>query len=83
MMVEKGIDTIRRMERSKKQKEDGMKSRKLEDGNVGRTRGIWMTGSRNAEADGKSLTPVDAAPGTSAEGAVRSRDVECRRRQKR
>jgi hypothetical protein len=44
MMVEKGIDEIGRIGRSKKQKEGGMKSRKVENviGNVGRTRGIWM-----------------------------------------
>jgi hypothetical protein len=42
MMVEKETDEIGRVERSKKQREDGMKSRKVEDGigNVGRTRGI-------------------------------------------
>jgi hypothetical protein len=41
-MVEKEIDEIKRVERSKKQKEDGMKSRKGKDrvGNVRRTRGI-------------------------------------------
>jgi hypothetical protein len=40
-MVEKQIDEIGRMGRSKKQKEDGMKSRKVENGigDVGRTRG--------------------------------------------
>jgi DNA helicase TIP49 (TBP-interacting protein) len=47
MMVEKEIGEIRRMGRSKKQKEDGMKSRKVEVGigNVRRTRRIWMTES--------------------------------------
>jgi hypothetical protein len=73
------------MERSEKQKEDGMKSRKIEDGiqNVGKTRGTSMADSRNVEMDGECLRPVDAARRTSAEGAVRSGEVEWRRRQKR
>jgi hypothetical protein len=56
-MVEKEIDKIGRMERSNKQNENMVKSRKVQDGigNVGRRRGIWMTESRNAEADGESL----------------------------
>jgi DNA helicase TIP49 (TBP-interacting protein) len=72
-MVEKEIGEIERMGRSKQQKEDGMKSRKVEDGtgNVGRTREMWTTKSRNVEADGESLRPVEAARGTSAEGARR------------
>jgi hypothetical protein len=84
-MVEEEIGKIGRMKRPKKQKEDGMKSPKVEDriGKIGRTRGIWMMESGNVETDGKSLRPVDVARGTSAEGAVRSRDVGCRRRQRR
>jgi hypothetical protein len=39
-----------------------------------------MTGSQNVEANGESLKLFDEAGGTSAEGAGRSRDVECRRR---
>jgi hypothetical protein len=59
------------MGRSKKQKEDGMKSRKVEDKieNVGRTRGIWMAKLRNIEADEESFKPIDVARGTSTEGA--------------
>jgi hypothetical protein len=66
------------MGRSKKQNENVVKSRKVEEkiGNVGRTRGIWMTESSNVEVVGESLRPVDVAPRTSAEYAVRSRDVE-------
>jgi hypothetical protein len=73
------------MGRSKKEKEDRMKSRKVEDGigNVRRTHGIWMTESWNAEADGESLTPVDVARSTSADDAVRLKDIECRKRQRR
>jgi hypothetical protein len=69
-MVEKAIDEIGWMGRSKKQKEDGMKFRKSEDGirNIGRTRGIWMTESRNVEADGERLRPVGVARGTSTAG---------------
>jgi hypothetical protein len=39
----------------KKEKEDGMKSKKVEDeiGNVGKTSRIWITESRNFEADGR------------------------------
>jgi hypothetical protein len=85
MMVEKEIDEIGRMGRSKKQKEYGMKSRTIEDGigDVGKTRGIWMTELRNVEADDESLRPVDVARGTSDEAAIGSKDVECRRRQRR
>jgi hypothetical protein len=83
MMVEKEIDEIGRMGRSKKQNKNALKSKTIEDGigNVGRTRGIWMTESRNVEADGESLRPTDVPPGTSPEDAIRSRDVESRRRQ--
>jgi hypothetical protein len=82
--VEEEIDEIRRIGRSKKQKEDGMKSRKVKNGieNVGRTRRIWIMESRNVKTDGENLTPVDVARGTSVDGAVRSRDAECRRKQK-
>jgi hypothetical protein len=50
-MVEKEIDEIGQMGRLTKQNEDGVKSRKVEDGigNVGRGCGIWMTASRNVE----------------------------------
>jgi hypothetical protein len=84
MTVEKEIDEIGRMERSKKQNENMVKSMKVEEGigNVGRTSGIWMTELSNIEADGESLRPVDVAPGMSAEGVVRSRDIEWRRRQR-
>jgi hypothetical protein len=70
------------MERSRKQKGAGVKSMKVEGGiwNVGRGRGIWMTGLRNVEANGESLRSLDVAGETSAEGAGRSRHVECRRR---
>jgi hypothetical protein len=73
MIVEKEIGEIGRMVRSKKQKEDGMKSRKVKDGigNVERTRGIWMTEWQNVEPDRESLRVVDVARGTSAKGAVR------------
>jgi hypothetical protein len=81
-MVEKRIDEIERLERSGKQNEDGVKSRKVEDGigNVGRSCGISMTGSRNVDATVESLRPLDLAGETSDEGAGRSRDVECRRK---
>jgi hypothetical protein len=84
MAVEREIDEIGQMKRSEKQQEDGIKLKNVEDGigNVGRTRGIWMTESRNVEAGGESLSPVDAARGTSAEGAVRSRDVEFQGKQR-
>jgi hypothetical protein len=72
------------MERSRRQNEDGKKSMKVEDGigNVRRCRGISMTGSRNVETNGEGLRSLDGSRGTSAEGAGRSRDVECRRRHK-
>jgi hypothetical protein len=78
MTVEKEIDEIGQMGRSKKQNENMVTSRKVEEGtgNIGRTRGIRMTESSNIEADRKILRPVDVAPRTSAEGALRSRDVE-------
>jgi hypothetical protein len=43
---------------------------KIEDGigNVGRRRGMWVTGSRNAEANEESLRSLEVAGGTSAEG---------------
>jgi hypothetical protein len=58
------------MERPRKQNEDGVKSLKIEDkiGNVGRDRGISMTGSRTVKANGKSLRSLDVAGGTSGEG---------------
>jgi hypothetical protein len=61
------------MERSRKENEDGVKSMKIEDGieNVGRGRGIWVTGSRNVEVNRESLRSLDAAGGTSTEGAGR------------
>jgi succinyl-CoA synthetase beta subunit len=70
------------MEGSRKQNGDGVKLTKLEDGigNVGRGRGMLMTGPRNVEANGKNLRLLDVASGTSAEGAGRSRDIECQRR---
>jgi hypothetical protein len=82
MMVEKEIHEIGRIGWSKKQKEDGMKSRKIEDGiqNIGETSGIRMTESRSVEADGKNLRWVGVARGASPEGAVRSRDVEYQRK---
>jgi hypothetical protein len=85
IMVEKWINEIGRMDRSGKQNKDGVKSRKVEDGigNVGRGRGIPVMGSRNVEPNGKSLRSLDAAGGTSDEGAGRSRDLDCRRRHKR
>jgi hypothetical protein len=60
------------------------KSRKVEDaiGNVERRRGIWMTESRNVEEDRENLRLVEVARGISAEGAVKSRDVECRRNER-
>jgi hypothetical protein len=63
--VENEIGEIERIGRSKKQKEDGVKSRKVEDriGNIERTRRIWMTESRNVEADWESLRPVDVTRG--------------------
>jgi hypothetical protein len=84
-MVEEKINEIGRMGRSRKQKEDGMESRKAENeiGNAERTRGTWMRESRNVEAHGESFRPVAVARGTSGEGAARSRDVECWRRQRR
>jgi hypothetical protein len=76
---------IGRRGRSKKQNENMVKSRKVEDGigNVRRTRGIWMTESRNVGADGENLRLVDVARGMSAEDAVRSRDIKYRIRQRR
>jgi hypothetical protein len=49
-------------------------------GNVGRGRGIWMTGSRNAKANGKSLKLLEVVYGTSAERAGSSVAVECQRK---
>jgi hypothetical protein len=85
MMVEKEVNEIGGMGRSKKQSEDGVKSRKAEDwiGNIGRGCGIWMTGSQNVEADGKSLRSLDVARGTSDEGAGRSKDIKGRRNPRR
>jgi hypothetical protein len=85
MMVEKEIGEIGRMGRLKKQKEDGMKSRKVEDGigNIRRTHGIWKKESRNVDANRESLRSVDVVRGMSAESALRARDVECWRREKR
>jgi hypothetical protein len=85
MIVEKEIDEIGRMRKSKKQIEDGMKSRNIEDwiGNSGRTCGITIMESRNVKADGESLRPVGVGCGMSAEVAIRSKDVQCRRRQGR
>jgi hypothetical protein len=39
--------------------------------------------SQNTEADGESLKSLDLVRGTSAKGAGRSRDVECRKRHAR
>jgi hypothetical protein len=50
---------------------------------AGRSRGTWMTGPRNVEANVESLKFLDVAGGTSAEGAVKSTEVECRRRSRR
>jgi hypothetical protein len=85
MMVGKRTDEIGRTERSKKQNEDGLKSMKVEDGihNVGRGHGIFMTGSRNVEANRESLRSLDVVGGTSAEQVGKPRDVECGRRQRR
>jgi hypothetical protein len=73
------------MERSRKQNGDGVKLMKVEDGtgNVWRGCGIWMMGPRNVEANRESLRSLDAAGETSAEGAGRPRDIDCRRRHKR
>jgi hypothetical protein len=62
-----------------------LKSMKVDGGmgNVGRDRRISMTGSRDVEANGKSLRSLDVAGGTWAEGAGRSRDVECRKKHRR
>jgi hypothetical protein len=81
--VENEIDEIGWMGRSKKQNENVVKLRKVENGtgNVGRTRGIRMTELRNIEADRKSLRPVDVARGMSAEVTLRSRDLKCQQRQ--
>jgi hypothetical protein len=38
-----------------------------------------MTGSRNVEANWQNLKSLDVAGGRSADGAGRSREVECRR----
>jgi hypothetical protein len=83
-MVEKEIDEIGSMKRLNEHNENMVKSRKVQDriGNVGRRHVIWMTESRNAEVDGESLRQVDIGHGMSAEGAIRSRDIECRRRQR-
>jgi hypothetical protein len=63
MMVEKENDEIGQMGRSKKQNENVVILKNVEDGigNIGRTRGIWMTEWRNVEADGESLRPLDVA----------------------
>jgi hypothetical protein len=65
------------MERSRKQNDDAVKSIKAEDwiDNLKRSRGIskQMGGLRS----------FDVAGGMSAEGAKRSRDVECRRKHRR
>jgi hypothetical protein len=84
-MVKKEIHEIGRMGRSKKQNEKVVKSRMIEEGigNIERTRGIWMTESQNVETDGKILRFVDVARGMSAEGAARSKKVECHRKQRR
>jgi hypothetical protein len=58
------------MERSREQNKDGLKSMKVEDG-IGKGREIWMTGSRNVEANGGGLRSLDGAGGTSVEGAER------------
>jgi hypothetical protein len=73
------------MEKLRNQNGDGVKLMKVEDGieNVGRGRGISMTRSRNVEANGNSLRSLEIAGRTSAEGAERSGDVECRRRHRR
>jgi hypothetical protein len=85
IMAKKRIDGIEWMERSRKQNKHAVKSMKVENGigNVGRGRGIAMTGSRNVEAKGESLRSLDGVGGTSAEGAGRSRDLEWRRRHRR
>jgi hypothetical protein len=69
-MVEKEIEEIWRIRRLKKHNEDGVKSRKAEDGigSVGRGRGRRMTGSRNVEANGENLRSLDIAGGTSVKG---------------
>jgi hypothetical protein len=62
-----------------------VKSRNAKEGigNVERDRRIWITGSRNLEADRKSLKSIEAPRGRSSTCAGRSKDVECRRRQRR
>jgi hypothetical protein len=84
MMVEKQSGEIGRMRKSRKQNEDEVKLRKVEDAieNVGSDRGIRMTGSRNVEANGESLKSLDVARGTSDESTGRSRGVELRKRQR-
>jgi hypothetical protein len=82
--VKKEMDEIGRIERSNKLNKNMVKSRKVQDGigDVGTRRGIWMTESRNAETDGVSLRQVDITRGMSVEDAIRSRDIECRRKQR-
>jgi hypothetical protein len=73
------------MERPRKQNHDAVKPMKVDDGigNVGRGRGISMTGSRNVEVNGECLKLFNVVGGMSAEVAGRSRDVVCRRRERR
>jgi hypothetical protein len=51
MMAEKEIDEIKCMGRSRKRNENGVKSRRVEDGirNVKRGHEKWATGLRNVE----------------------------------
>jgi hypothetical protein len=71
MTVEKWFDETGRMEMSRKQNENDVKSRKVEDG-IG-----------NVETKGERLRSLDIASWRSAEGAGRSRDVDYRRRHRR
>jgi hypothetical protein len=73
------------MKKSRKQNENEVKSRKVEDGieNVARRRGTSMMESRNVVANVESLRPLQVAGGTSTEWARRLRDIKCQRRHKR
>jgi hypothetical protein len=70
----------------RKQNEDGVTPRKADDGieNIGRDRGIWMTGSRNVETDRESLRLLGVARGRFVEsagspGTLSGKDKEARK----
>jgi hypothetical protein len=83
--VDGKVDEAKRRRDKSRKVEDGIESRRIEDGigKVGTGRGIWTAGSRNVEMDRNYLRSLDAAGGTSAEGAGKLKDVECRKRQTR